>query len=220
MRAMSDVRVKICGIKNIDDARAAAELGADELGFHVGLEGGRSPLTKEMAGTIIKELPPHVSAVVVTSVTDPKELIDIAQHTGARTLQLYGDATPEQIKEVKVALPGLKIWKVINISDEASIDLAKTYEASADAVALDTLNKKTGARGGSGKTHDWDISQRVVKAVSIPVILAGGLDPGNVARGVAQVAPTGVDVNSGVTNPDGSKDLEKVKLFIERAKGM
>lgn len=214
------VRVKICGIKNIEDALAVAALGADELGFHVGLAGGRSPLTPEDAARIIKQLPPHAAPVLVTSVVEPKELIGLAQKTGAAILQLYGDASPAQIQEVKEAMPSVKIWKVINIADEASIALAKEYEGAADAVALDTFNKDNGARGGSGKTHDWDISRRIAESLSIPVILAGGLNPENVAEAVAQVRPAGVDVNSGVTNPDGSKDLAKVKRFIEHAKGV
>ncbi|OGG73833.1 hypothetical protein A3A40_00270 [Candidatus Kaiserbacteria bacterium RIFCSPLOWO2_01_FULL_54_20] len=211
-------RVKICGIKNIEDARAAYEAGADELGFHVALDGGRSPLTPESAAEMIRMLPGGVSSVVVTSATQPAQLIEIAGKTGARILQLYGDVTVETMREIKQAVPYMELWKVLNVSYESSIAKAKEYKGAADAIALDTLNKETGARGGSGKTHDWNISKKIVESVSIPVVLAGGLTPENVAEAIATVSPAGVDVNSGVSNPDGSKDIEKVRAFIKVAK--
>ena len=211
-------RVKICGIKNIEDARAAYEAGADELGFHVALDGGRSPLTPESAAEMIRMLPGGVSSVVVTSATQPAQLIEIAGKTGARILQLYGDVTVETMREIKQAVPYMELWKVLNVSYESSIAKAKEYKGAADAIALDTLNKETGARGGSGKTHDWNISKKIVESVSIPVVLAGGLTPENVAEAIATVNPAGVDVNSGISNPDGSKDIEKVRAFIKVAK--
>ena len=211
-------RVKICGIKNIEDARAAYEAGADELGFHVALDGGRSPLTPESAAEMIRMLPGGVSSVVVTSATQPAQLIEIAGKTGARILQLYGDVTVETMREIKQAVPYMELWKVLNVSYESSIAKAKEYKGAADAIALDTLNKETGARGGSGKTHDWNISKKIVESVSIPVVLAGGLTPENVAEAIATVSPAGGDVNSGVSNPDGSKDIEKVRAFIKVAK--
>lgn len=208
--------VKICGIRSEADALAAAAAGADTLGFHVGLTGARAPLESENAAKIIAKLPASVSSVMVTSVVEPERLIELARTTGATILQLYGDATPETILAVKKALP-VRIWKVLNVADENSIAEAKKYEKSADAIALDTLNKETGVRGGTGKTHDWNISRKIVESISIPVILAGGLTPNNVAEAIKTVRPYGVDVNSGVSNVDGTKDLEKVKAFVEGA---
>lgn len=212
------VRVKICGIKTQEDAHAATAAGADELGFHVELEGGRSPLAPERAAEMIAALSSTVSSVMVTSVVEPGRLIKLAKTTGANVLQLYGDATPEQIRAVKVALPSIKVWKVLNVSDESSVTRAKEYEGAADAIALDTLNKTTGVSGGTGEMHDWSISKRIVESVSVPVILAGGLNPDNVAEAIKTVKPHGVDVNSGVSNPDGSKGIGKVEAFIEAAK--
>lgn len=209
--------VKICGIRSIEDALAAAAAGADILGFHVGLIGARAPLEAESVAKIIAKLPAGVSSVMVTSITEPNELIKLARATGAKILQLYGDATPETILKVKKALP-VQVWKVLNVSNEGSIAEARKYEGSADAIALDTLNKETGVRGGTGKTHDWNISRKIVESISIPVILAGGLNPENVAEAIKIVQSYGVDVNSGVSNPDGTKDIAKVKSFVERAK--
>ena len=205
------VRVKICGIKNIEDARAVFGAGADELGFHVGLQGGRSPLTADDARKMIAQLPPTASGVIVTSVSETAKLIDMAKTTHAGTLQLYGDVTPQTMREVKHAFPMVKLWKVLG-TDERSVEKAKQYEGKADAIVLDT------GKGGTGKTHDWSISKKIRDTVSTPVILAGGLNPENVAEAVKTVEPYAVDVNSGVSNEDGTKDIEKVKAFIAAAK--
>jgi len=210
--------VKICGIRSEGDALAASAAGADILGFHVGLTGARAPLESENAAKIIAKLPASVSGAMVTSIVEPERLIELARATGAKILQLYGDATPETILAVKKALPRVQVWKVLNVADERSIAEAKRYEKVADATALDTLNKETGVRGGTGRTHDWNISRKIVESISIPVILAGGLNPDNVSEAIKTVHPYAVDVNSGVSNPDGSKNLEKVSLFVERAK--
>jgi phosphoribosylanthranilate isomerase len=212
------VRVKICGIKSADDAHAVADAGADFLGFHVGLIGARSPLEAVDAGKVMREMPDG-SPVAVTSVSEPGRLVELARKTGAAVLQLYGDATPQQIAEVKAAMPPISVWKVINIAGDEAIAEAKKYDGVTDAIVLDRA-RRDGARGGSGQTLDWDIAKSIVEAVSTPVILAGGLNPENVAEAIHAVQPYGVDVNSGVTNPDGSKDLAKVKLFIERAKSV
>ncbi len=212
------VRVKICGIKTEEDARAVALAGADAVGFHIGLSGGRSPLEVSNAAGFIQTLPETTASVAVTSLSKPEALIELAHTSGATTLQLYGDTTPEQVKEVKETLPSIEIWKVINVFGEEGMEQAKRYDGVVDAIVLDKAQSAQ-MKGGSGQTLDWDIARKIVEAVSTPVILAGGLNPENVAEAVRIVKPYGVDVNSGVSNPDGSKDLEKVKSFIDRAKG-
>jgi phosphoribosylanthranilate isomerase len=209
-------KVKICGIKNAEDALTSTKIGADELGFHVVLDGGRSPLTPEEAAAMIGKLPAHVSAVVVTSATEPEKLIAIAKATGAKVLQLYGDASVETIRATKEAAPNVAVWKVLNVFDERSVAKAKEYESVADAIALDSI--KGERKGGTGQTHDWSVSKRIVEAVKIPVVLAGGLTPENVTEAVRIVKPQVVDVNSGVSNADGSKNIEKVKAFVAAAK--
>ena len=211
------VLVKICGIKRIEDALAAAAAGVDELGFHVALDHGRSPLSPEEAKAIIAQLPSSVIAVVVTSVTEPAKLIEIAKKTDARILQLYGDVTPAAIREVKRGLPNIVIWRALHVSDGNVTERAREFEGIADALVLDTPSE-TGALGGSGKTHDWSLSEKVGTSVSIPVVLAGGLNTENIAEAISAVRPAVVDVHSGVSNPDGSKDMAKVKLFVQRAK--
>ena|SRR3989338_1549260 len=210
------VQVKICGITNIETARAVASLGADMLGFHVELEHSRNPLTRDMASEIISQLPPTCSAVLVTSATEPEKIARLVKKTAVTAVQLHGDI--EEMSKLKSELPNIKLYKVVNVFDKSAIEEAKGYEGIADALVLDSAIKETGQRGGTGKTHDWDISRKIVEATSLPVILAGGLNPNNVSEAISKVRPYAVDVNSGVSNPDGTKNLEKVKLFVERAK--
>jgi len=212
------VRVKICGITNQKDALAAIAMGADSLGFHVELEGSKCPIGAATASSIIAKLPPYVSSVIVTTETDPKSIIRLAKATWANTFQLHGDVTADTVRAVKAVMPYLKIYAVVHVFGADAIDDAKKFEDAADAVILDSKDVATGARGGTGKTHDWNISKRVVEALTLPVILAGGLNPENVEEAIRIVKPYAVDVESGISNPDCTKDLEKMKLFIQLVK--
>jgi len=208
--------VKICGITDIETARAVASLGADMLGFHVDLHHSRNPLTRDMVAKIVSELPLTCSAVLVTSATDPEKIAQLVKDTGVTAVQLHGDM--EEMGKLKSELPHIKLYKVVNVFDESAVDEAKSYEGIADALVLDSAIKETGQRGGTGKTHDWNISRKIVESTSLPVILAGGLNPDNVSEAVRKVRPYAVDVNSGVSNPDGTKNLENVRLFVGEAK--
>ena len=208
--------VKICGITDIETARAVASLGADMLGFHVDLHHSRNPLTRDMVAKIVSELPLTCSAVLVTSATDPEKIAQLVKDTGVTAVQLHGDM--EEMGKLKSELPHIKLYKVVNVFDESAVDEAKSYEGIADALVLDSAIKETGQRGGTGKTHDWNISRKIVESTSLPVILAGGLNPENVAEAIRKVRPYAVDVNSGVSNPDGTKNLENVRLFVGEAK--
>ena len=212
------MRVKICGIRSLDEANGVIEAGADALGFHIELEHSHCPVAAETASGIISKLPPFISSVVVTSESDPKKLLDIMKCTGATTLQLHKGVSPKTVNAVRTVLLNTKIYVAISIISGESIAIAKKFENSADTVILDSINTETGARGGTGKTHDWSISKKIVESTSLPVILAGGLNPGNVVDAIKAVRPYAVDVNSGVSNPDGTKDFLRVKGFVERAK--
>jgi len=212
------MRVKICGIHSLDEAQEVIEAGADALGFHIELEHSRCLVAAEAAGEIISKLPPFISSVVVTSETDPKQLLRIMKSSGATTLQLHNEVSPETVNAVRTLFFNTKIYVAIPVTGDESIPIAKSFENSADTVILDSMNKQTTARGGTGKTHDWSISKKIVESTSLRIILAGGLNPGNVAGAIKAVRPYAVDVNSGVSNPDGTKNFLKVKEFVERAK--
>jgi len=213
-------KVKICGVTNLEDARAAVWFGADAVGFLVGQVhySTGSFLAPGEVAKIVAALPPFCSAVLVTHLSRPEEVIPILKVANVTTLQLHGDTTPQEAVEIKNFLPFLKTYKVVHVFDASVIEEANRYIGSVDGIILDTAIKATGQVGGTGQTHDWGVSKEVVRSTALPVILAGGLNPENIITAIRVVQTYGVDVNSGVSNPDGTKDHEKVRLFIAQAK--
>src|SRR5262247_480852 len=126
------MRVKICGIRSLDEAKEVIEAGADALGFHIELEQSRCPVAAATASGIISTLPPFISSVVVTSETDPKKLLRIMKSTGATTLQLHKEVSPETVSAVKTVFFITKIYVAISVTGDESIAIAKNFERSAD----------------------------------------------------------------------------------------
>ncbi|MBZ5530171.1 MAG: phosphoribosylanthranilate isomerase [Acidobacteriia bacterium] len=195
----------------------AVSLGVDALGFLVGLSYRTDDeLDLQSAQRIIAEVPPFVSSVLVTHQVDLGWVARACGQSGCNVVQLHGDFALAQIPQLRQMAPNVRIIKAVNIVDESAVTRAVAAAQQADAVLLDS---RTATRiGGTGKTHDWTISARIVQAVEKPVILAGGLKPENVARAIKVVQPFAVDVNSGLEFPDGSKSPQKVEDFISLAK--
>ena len=214
------VRVQIAGVSTLEEALAAERAGADALGFTVRLPTGiHDDLTEAKARSIIAALPPFVSSVAITYVAGAREAVDLCRYLGASTLQLHGDFPTQDLPLIRAGLPHLKLIRAVHVTGEEAIGRARALERQADAIILDTYDPATGRHGATGKTHDWSISREIVKASRVPVILAGGLNPDNVADAIAQVSPWGVDVHTGVEDADGTRNLDKLRRFIERAKG-
>ena len=214
------IKVKICGITNLDDALAAISFGADAVGFLVGQVhySTSSFMLPERVAKIVARLPPFCSTVLVTHLSRPEQVIRVLRIANVTTLQLHGDTTPAEAIEIKNQFPFLKAYKVIHVSDDSAIQEVSRYVGFADGIILDTTIKATGQVGGTGRTHDWRLSEKIARSTTLPVILAGGLNPENISEAVRTVQPYGVDANSGVSNPNGTKDHEKLGLFIARAK--
>ena len=170
------------------------------------------------AAKIIADLPPFISSVLVTHRIDRDWVAETCKTIGCTTVQLHGDFPLKQIPTLRQVVPYLRIVKTVHVTNESAVALAVSTAQWADAIQLDT---KTATRiGGTGITHDWSISSRIVKEVAKPVILSGGLTPQNVCHAISIVRPFAVDVNSGVENSNGSKLARKVKSFIALAKGL
>ena len=208
--------VKICGITNLPDAVSAVLLGADYVGFLVDIGFAADKVTKEEAKEIIAKLPLEVKPVYVTYEKKAKKIISIAKEINPAVIQLHNDISVEEIKKIRKALKKIELTKTINVKNLKSVDEAKSFEKYVDYLLLDTAVK--GRKGGTGKTHNWDISKKIVLAVKKPVFLAGGLNPDNVAQAIKKVQPYAVDTNSGAETEKRKKDHEKMRLFIERAK--
>ncbi|HJK54247.1 MAG TPA: phosphoribosylanthranilate isomerase, partial [Methanocorpusculum sp.] len=208
--------VKICGTATFADLDCAVAAGADAVGFLMGITHvTQDAVTPETAAAMVATLPPFIVPVAVTHLTKPSDLIRIVELSRCTTLQIQDMVTPDDIAEVREALPYLRIMKAVHVMDESAITTAKYFSDTADAILLDT---RTADRiGGTGITHDWNISAKIVKECSCPVILAGGLTPENVTEAITRVRPYAVDVHTGVKK-NGVRDAERTRAFVANAR--
>jgi phosphoribosylanthranilate isomerase len=223
------VTVKICGVRRVVDALVAIKAGADEIGVLVGQRHASTDfVTEETAAEIVSVCVSmgRVTPVLVTHLTDPAEVDALARRIGATAIQVHSEMPPEGLawlKKQNVGMPGAgdyRLRKSWHVQGPESLGYGEAYRGVADAFLLDTANASTGQVGGTGKVHDWSLSAEIVRRFAgVPVIVAGGLNPENVAAAVRQIRPAGVDVNSGTKGADGFKDAARVRAFVQAAKG-
>ncbi len=202
---MRQVKVKICGITNVEDALKAVEFGADALGF-VFYEGSPRHVFPETARQIIHLLPPFVTTVGVFVNEHPRVIGDIIQQTGIQVVQLHGEEPPEMCTLWSRVIKAIKVRDITDLRD------LQRYQVS--AYLLDAYSPE--APGGTGQIFNWDIALQARPYGRI--ILAGGLTPENVSEAIRRVRPYAVDVSSGVEREKGKKDIEKLREFISIAK--
>ncbi|MDO9462969.1 MAG: phosphoribosylanthranilate isomerase [Deltaproteobacteria bacterium] len=200
------IRIKVCGITNIEDALAAQALGADAIGMVF----AKSPrrVEKEQAREIVQVLPPFVHLVGVFVDEEKSVIEDIADFCRLTVLQFHGSESPEYCAGF-----GRLVIKAFRISQREDIERLKPYQGKVRAFLLDTYHPVLA--GGTGQAFDWDMAKEAGKIG--PIILAGGLNPDNVEAAIRAVKPYAVDVSSGVEMTLGKKDHDKMRLFIERA---
>jgi phosphoribosylanthranilate isomerase len=199
------VKIKICGITRPEDALAAAQLGADALGFNFWPRSKRY-LAPEDARAIVRRLPPFVTAIGVFVDASREEILRAADTSGIQVAQLHGDEPPE----LCASLP-LPVVKALRMTNAHALAALAAYEVSGFL-----LDAPSAGYGGSGTTFDWSLAAEAAQVV--PVVLAGGLTPENVAEAIRVVRPWGVDVASGVETSPGVKDADRMRRFIEAAK--
>jgi len=202
------VRVKICGITNVRDARAAARLGADALGFNF-FKGSVRYVRPARAKAIVAALPPFVSKVGVFVDEDPEIINEICQVCGLDAAQLHGDETPRYVEAVR----GVDRIKAIRVATARDVARCRRYRA--EAFLLDA--QVPGKPGGTGESFNWELAREARQFG--PIILAGGLTPENVEEAIETASPYAVDVASGVEVEPGKKDKRAMSEFILRAKG-
>ena len=204
------VRVKICGITNLEDALLAAELGADALGFIFYPKSPRQ-VAPETAREIIAQLPPFVAAVGVFVDQAAAVVQEVAAQVGLDWVQLHGQESPEYCRNL-----GRKVIKGFRIQDEDSLRLLADYHEAAQALLLDAYKK--GQVGGTGTAFDWRLAREAQPYGRI--ILAGGLTPENVAQAIAIALPAAVDAASGTEAAPGKKDPAKLRAFFKAIKAI
>jgi len=209
-------RVKICCISSIEEANLAMEYGAHVLGLVANMLSGSGIISEDLIVKIARHIPPAVTSVLLTSYRSAKEII--AQHQYCRTnaIQICDNLQNGTHDDLRRALPGISLVQVIHVSGEESINAALDVSPNVDALLLDSGKKsdKKIELGGTGRTHDWSVSEQICRKVNIPVFLAGGLKPENVREAIKMVRPFAVDVCSGVRTND-QLDLDKLSTFIQ-----
>lgn len=201
------LRVKICGITTVDDALAAVEAGADALGFVLYAKSPRHIFPEE-AARIIALLPPFVQSVGLFVNEEPQTVNQLAELCRLDLVQLHGDETPDHCRQIH-----RRVLKAFRVSSLTCLDPIHNYQTA--GFLLDAFSPTS--YGGTGTTFNWEIAREAVKRHP-RIVLAGGLNPENVAEAVRQVRPWAVDVSSGVESSPGRKDHHKVREFIRAAK--
>ena len=194
------IRVKVCCIMSGAEARMAIAAGAHALGLVSAMPSGPGVIDEASIAAIAKLVPPGVATVLLTSATDVATIIRQQTDTGVNTLQIVDRLPPGSHAELRRALPGIGLIQVIHVGGPDSVAQAHAIAGEVDALLLDSGKPEAALKelGGTGRVHDWQLSRQIRDSVPVPVFLAGGLGPGNVAAAIATVRPYAVDICSGL----------------------
>jgi phosphoribosylanthranilate isomerase len=212
---MPRIRIKICCMASIEEARTAIKYGADALGFVSAMPSGAGIIDEELIPIIVSTVPPPIATFLLTSKVRTEDIIPQILRCKTNTLQLVDSVDTDVYEKIHQALPWIKIVQVIHVRDGNSIKEAEHISKFVDAILLDSGNQSLEVKelGGTGRVHDWSISKAICERIEKPVFLAGGLNPDNVKEAIETVRPFGVDVCSRLRT-DGHLDTEKLKQFI------
>ena len=213
---MHDIKVKICGITNKEDAHLVVDSGADMLGMivDVPVETPRK-ISIDEAEEISKEIGDAIDIVVVLCPRSVEEVETVVRKIEPFGVQMHGFESNEFLRSVRDALPDVRLIKTVHVAENGTIHGVMPEEDYVDFILLDTFSAKI---GGTGKKHSWAKSREIVEHSAIPVILSGGLKPENVEEAIKEVQPYGVDVATGVESSGGRKSKEKIFKFVRNAK--
>lgn len=209
-------RVKICCISSVEEARIAIRFGASALGLVGHMPSGPGVIADDLIATIARQTPPPVGTFLLTSETDAQAIVAHHQKVHTNTVQIVDALQSGTYNDIRNALGNVKLVQVIHVTGPESLDEAQRIAPEVDALLLDSGNPNLAVKelGGTGRTHNWDISRRIVESVPVPVFLAGGLRPDNVREAVERVQAFGLDLCSGVRT-DGKLDPFKLEKFFE-----
>jgi phosphoribosylanthranilate isomerase len=215
MKATRSPRVKICCIGSVEEAALAVECGASALGLVSHMPSGPGVISAELIAEIAATVPPAVGTFLLTSRQSVRDIVAQQRSCRTNTIQICDHLTTGTHRELKQALPGISVVQVIHITGPESVEEAVRVAPLVDAILLDSGNQKLAVKelGGTGRTHDWSLSRTIRERIGIPLFLAGGLTPENVAQAIEDVGPFAIDLRSGVRT-DGTLDATKLKRFF------
>ncbi len=194
--------VQVAGVSTVEEALFCHECGVNSIGFTLELpHGPHDDLNAEKTACIVRNLPGNLLPVIITYLNRANTAFELLRKTGGRAIQFHGDISDREVKRFREHLPDvITIGRITVNGDSALQEVSRFQPPLWDAVILDSFDPVTGQIGATGRTHDWTLSAKIVRIGSVPVILAGGLDPENVREAVLTVRPNGVDVHTGIEN--------------------
>lgn len=209
------IRVKICCISSVEEAALAVRCGASALGLVSAMPSGPGVIPERRIAEIVATVPPSIATFLLTSRTDPAAIAAQQRRCRTTTVQLCDRLAHGAHAALRKLLPGIALVQVVHVTDRASVDEALTAAREVDALLLDSGNQSLAVKelGGTGRTHDWSLSARIVERSSVPVFLAGGLHAGNVGEAIRSVRPFGLDLCTGVRS-GGALDAGKLTDFM------
>ena len=216
MDEILDIRIKICCISTIEEAKLAIRYGANAVGLVGPMPSGPGPIEPDLIKEITSTIPPGVSTFLLTCEITASGILDIYNRTHTNVLQLVDEVENIGVyTKVREAIPHVKLVQVIHVTGPESLSEAMIIAPHVDALLLDSGNPKLKVKelGGTGRVHDWSVSKAIVKECNVPVFLAGGLNPLNVKEAIDQVKPFGVDICSGL-RVNGKLDEKLLEQFV------
>lgn len=197
--------IKICCIQNDTEVEMAAAAGATHVGLVAAMPSGPGPIADDRIAEIVGAVPTGVTAVLLTAHTDADSIIEHARTTGVTAVQIVGEVPSDVRLSIKAAAGSIDILQVVHVGGPEALEQAQRAAVGSDFVLVDSGRPSAlvPELGGTGRTHDWAVSAQIVSRLDVPVFLAGGLGPENVAEAIRTVRPAGVDLCSGIRDPAG-----------------
>lgn len=208
-------RVKVCCIASVEEALIAITAGADALGLVAAMPSGPGCIADNRIAEIAAATPPPVATFLLTSEITADAIAAHVRRTHPTAVQIVSHIAPAQSAELARMAPAIRRVQVIHVEGPEALEMITAYAPHVHAFLLDSgrPNAATPELGGTGRSHDWDVSAAFVRGSPRPVFLAGGLNATNVGRAIRAVRPFGVDLCSGVRT-DGRLDTEKLASFM------
>lgn len=214
-------RVKICCISSIEEANLAIKYGASAIGLVGKMPSGPGVINDELILEIARNVPKQIDTFLLTSETIAEEIIKHHRIVNTTAIQIVDRIDTAIYKTLRKELNGIKLVQVIHVLDDSSVKEAVKYSEFADTLLLDSGNPNLSVKqlGGTGRTHNWELSKTIRKSVSIPIYLAGGINPANVKEAFNYVKPYGIDLCSGVRTASRLDEV-KLKEFFEEIRAI
>ncbi len=211
------MRIKICCIQDYREIQLALKYGATEVGLVGSMPSGPGSISDQEIRELTSVSNHNIRTVLLTAEKTGSDILAHHRRVDSTSIQIVREIPLSEVAIVKSELPQIEVFQVVHVYDDDAIERAINYASLVDVILLDSGKPKADVYGGTGKTHNWQISRDIVKAVAKPVFLAGGLNPGNVQSAIRQVGPSGVDICSGLRE-NGRLVESKLHAFLEQIK--